>query len=363
MTAEQIITVLYARIGRPAPRFLWFDDPLSCFVACCVLPALSPRGSCGFSWSQPWEEYFAALAFKRPVQGQIPSNLWSSLDSHLQGALRTSIQRRRLRHRAGLEFWKQLGGAFWGHIEQMRAAVTEAPNELDGRLGDRLSVHLCNFGLGVDPMSHFRMNRIEAQVKGFWGGAVEGGFRPHEPDEPRAPPAARLDALQRACGWWYPCERAVICSTLPRRIHVDTNHALHNQRGPAVEFSRWDKVYAWHGTPVFAEWIEQRETLDPSVALHWPNLAERRAAAEIIGWAKVIDRVPKRVIDADRDPQIGTLLECDLPGSRPERFLRVRCGTGREFALSVPREATTARQANAWTYGLHTTEYQLEARS
>src|SRR4029077_13528619 len=125
----------------------------------------------------------------------------------------------RLQHRAGHDFWKQLERAFWSHIEQVRGTVTEEPNELDGRLGDRLCAHLRNFGHGFDATSRFRMNRIEAQVKGFWGGAVEGGLGPREP---HGPSAARLDALQRACGWWYPCERAVICSVRPRRIHVDT---------------------------------------------------------------------------------------------------------------------------------------------
>ena len=45
------------------------------------------------------------------------------------------------------------------------------------------------------------------------------------------------------------------------------------------------------------------------------------------------------------------------------RFLRVRCGTGRSFVLPVPREVHTARQANAWTYGLSESEYAPEVRT
>jgi hypothetical protein len=43
--------------------------------------------------------------------------------------------------------------------------------------------------------------------------------------------------------------------------------------------------------------------------------------------------------------------------------LRVRCGTGREFVLAVPPTVLSAREANAWTYGLSPEEYQLEARA
>jgi hypothetical protein len=54
-------------------------------------------------------------------------------------------------------------------------------------------------------------------------------------------------------------------------------------------------------------------------------------------------------VDVDA-PHIGTLLEADLPDAGKARFLRVRCGTAREFVLSVPVEMKTAKEANAWTY-------------
>jgi hypothetical protein len=35
----------------------------------------------------------------------------------------------------------------------------------------------------------------------------------------------------------------------------------------------------------------------------------------------------------------------------------------RDFVLSVPRETTTAREANAWTYGLSSDQYKPEVRT
>ena len=49
---------------------------------------------------------------------------------------------------------------------------------------------------------------------------------------------------------------------------------------------------------------------------------------------------------------IGTLLEVNLPDIGKEKFLKVLCGTGREFAIPVPPFMKTALEANAWTYGL-----------
>ena len=58
-----------------------------------------------------------------------------------------------------------------------------------------------------------------------------------------------------------------------------------------------------------------------------------------------------KTIEKDEDPTIGELVEVTIEGGR-ERFLRVLCGTGREFALPVPPDMQTALQANAWTYGI-----------
>lgn len=127
---------------------------------------------------------------------------------------------------------------------------------------------------------------------------------------------------------------------------------LHHAKGPAIESRDGFKVYAWHGTRVPAEWIEQGEQLDPVKILTHTNVEQRRAGAEIVGWKNVLAKLQPRVIDRDHDPQIGTLLEVDLPDAPNERFLQVCCGTGREFVLPVPREYNTAPEANAATYNV-----------
>jgi hypothetical protein len=137
-------------------------------------------------------------------------------------------------------------------------------------------------------------------------------------------------------------------------VHLarDERGRLHCETRGAIEYSDGWGVYAWHGTRVPEAWIKERAKLDPTIALTWPNIEQRRCAAEIIGWARVLQRLDTKVINTSRDPAIGTLLEVNLPDAGPARFLRVRCGTGREFVLPVPVEMRTALEANAWGYDI-----------
>ncbi|MCC8949326.1 hypothetical protein H8A97_30545 [Bradyrhizobium sp. Arg62] len=65
-----------------------------------------------------------------------------------------------------------------------------------------------------------------------------------------------------------------------------------------------------------------------------------------------------KTIDRDPDPQIGELVEVKLPDLREKaKFLRVRCGTGREFAIGIPPHITKALDAQAWIVGLEPSDF------
>jgi hypothetical protein len=98
------------------------------------------------------------------------------------------------------------------------------------------------------------------------------------------------------------------------------------------------------------EWLLRKEMLTAQTALTWRNTEQRRAAAEILGWKHILAELKPKTIDKDPDPQIGELLEVDLPDAPGSRFVRVMCGTKREFVLAVPQEMKTALQAQAWMW-------------
>lgn len=147
-------------------------------------------------------------------------------------------------------------------------------------------------------------------------------------------------------------EEFCIVSDFPTVLKVDAENRPHCENGPSHQWADGWSIYHWHGVKVPAEWVEDKASLSAKTALTWENIEQRRAACEIVGWARILKELKAKVIDADGDPEIGTLLEVDLPGSGKERFIRVVCGTGREFALPVPPTTKTAIEGNMWTYGL-----------
>jgi len=168
-------------------------------------------------------------------------------------------------------------------------------------------------------------------------------------------------AFEAGLGYVITLGELIIGVCLPEAYRDDQNR-IHRETGPAIVWGDIRQCW-WHGTKVPSEWIEDTDNVDSKLALNHPNIEERRALCEILGWDKIIKQLNPVSIDKDEDPEIGELLEVDLPDSGKERFLKVLCGTGRTFVIPVPREMKTANQANASTYGLDITEFNPEIRT
>lgn len=166
---------------------------------------------------------------------------------------------------------------------------------------------------------------------------------------------AKLDGLielAKHCGWVSFYDDCVVFQDRPVSVKFDEQRRTHSETGPAILYGDGFGVYIWHGVRIPAEWIEKKSELTAKTALTWPNIEQRRCACEILGWSKILDELEGKVIDEDGDPEIGTLLEVSIPEIGREKFLKVKCGTGRIFALPVPPNMKTALEANAWTYNI-----------
>ena len=155
-----------------------------------------------------------------------------------------------------------------------------------------------------------------------------------------------------------------LVSDFPAILRVDAQHRPHCADGPSHRWRDGWSLYHWHGVAVPREWIEERDGVDVRAVLADRNVERRRAGMEIVGWNKALAALHATTVDADPNPEIGTLLRCDLPDAPGSLFLRVRCGTGREFVLPVPEDVKTAAEANAWTYGLTSSQlrtYQVRS--
>ena len=167
------------------------------------------------------------------------------------------------------------------------------------------------------------------------------------------------ETICKSCGWVWWGEKVCVIIDRPEVIKMNDQNVLHGEDGPAIRYTDGWSVYSWNGTRVPSEWIENRADMDPRIALTWENIEQRRCAAEIVGWHNVLDQLDAKVIDEDGDPEIGTLLEVNLPDIGKERFLKVQCGTGRTFALPVPPEMKTALEAQSWTWGIKKDDFKI----
>lgn len=156
-------------------------------------------------------------------------------------------------------------------------------------------------------------------------------------------------------------DKAAFLIRRPSIVKRDEQLRQHCADGPAFSFRDGACLYFWHGTAIPQAWIEDIGSVPVDTAITHPNVEQRRVLCEIMGWGKVLDKLGAKVVDED-DPEIGVLLEATVADEKA-RFLRVRCGTGRDFVLSVPVEMKTALEANAWTYDLGPEDFKIEVRT
>jgi len=173
-----------------------------------------------------------------------------------------------------------------------------------------------------------------------------------------------LIEMAQVCGWWSPYKNVAAFQDRPSVIKFDDQDRLHCPDGPVITYPGGVlNIYAWHGVLIPAAWI-QNKLPSAAEALALENIEQRRACCEMIGWATILEELDSVVINDSNDPQIGKLLEVEIPDSGKERFLIVTCGTGREgIAIPVPPELTTALEAGAWTYGVAPEDYHPEVRT
>jgi hypothetical protein len=173
--------------------------------------------------------------------------------------------------------------------------------------------------------------------------------------------------LAQSAGWCWPGKHVVVVSDRPEMLKRDDLGRTHSAVGPAVRYRDGWSVYAWHDVIVPADWIERPSEVDPKLALTHRNISERTALCQILGWDKVLKQLKHTVVDADPDPQIGTLISVNLPDSPGTRFLTVRGpgagGPDAQHVLGVPREMRSAREANAWTYRLSPDTFNILRRT
>ena len=284
--AEQAIRLMYQAGGcEPPPKIVWCTSPLASALTRSIARQLQ----------------------KDSIRDSVGDSVWGSVSDSVWGSIRDSV---------GASVWGSVGDSVGASVgDSIRGSVRDSVRASVYGQHDAgwLSFYRFFQDIGLDSET--------AKLKGLW-------------------------MLCESAGWALPHENICWVSERTSSLHFDDAGRLHCEDGPAVSYPDGWGAHCWHGTNIPAGWVDKPPAAKD--ALTWQNMEQRRAACEIVGWVNILEQLDAKTIDAHKNPMVGELLEVNLPDVGQERFLRVKCGTNRLFALPVPPDMDTAENAQRW---------------
>jgi hypothetical protein len=125
---------------------------------------------------------------------------------------------------------------------------------------------------------------------------------------------------------------------------------LHNDKGKSVRFRSGWGLWTIEGTPVNEQIVMRPETQTVEQIDKEANQDVRSIRIERFGWPRYIRESGAACIDG-RDNAIEGTIEALYRCQDGSCRLVVTCPTGRVFALGVPGNVETCRQAQHWLAG------------
>ncbi|MCC3405320.1 MAG: hypothetical protein JGK17_06935 [Microcoleus sp. PH2017_10_PVI_O_A] len=170
-----------------------------------------------------------------------------------------------------------------------------------------------------------------------------------------------LQSFTTQCGWIFPYEKICIVCDRPRILSFDSQHRLHAEGGPAIQFADGYSIYSYHGVTLPEKYgkLHPREW-QPQWLLEEENAELRRVLIQGIGY----DRIARELAAVELDTwQEYTLLKIDTNFDvEPIYLLKMTCpSTGFIHALRVPPDINSAREAIRWTnWGVDPEEFSVQ---
>ena len=342
--AEAGVRLAYEVAGLKAPTiFIWLDSPHAGAIGAALLANGSKFGA--QVWDQVGDQVGAQVGDQ--VGAQVGDQVWDQVRDQVWDQVRAQV-RAQVGAQVGDQVWDQVGAQVGDQVWD------QVWDQVGAQVGDQVRAQVWD-QVG-DQVNRAAYGQHDANWLAFYEffGSVTGLTCVN--------PLRGMNEIAQSCGWWWPFERAVILTERPSEIHRDDANRLHGEKRPALLYRDGFAIWSWHGVRVPEAWIMGKPPT-AAEALTWPNMEQRRAACELVGWHNILRELKAKTIQKDADPEVGELLEVNIPDIGKERFLRVRCGTGREFAIPVPPTMRSALEANAWTYGVDPVDYKPEVRT
>jgi hypothetical protein len=316
---EKAIAMIYRAGGLEPPKeIVWCGSPLSQGFAHAIMQNNKLGASVGESvWASVRASVWASVgeSVRASVGESVRASVWASVGESVRASVWESV-------------WDSVGESV---RESVRASVWESV---------RASVGESIYG------------QHEAGWLSFYSFFKEVAGLDAETD--------KLDGLlqlSQSAGWVIPCANICWVSERQNIMARDDQGLLHSVVGPALAYPDGWEIYAVHGVRVRENWITQTNYLTAADVFKERTAEVRRAGCELIGWDRVLSGIDARLIDEDGDEFVGTLYEGQIPGAERCGFLKVRCGTGRQFVIPVESGLGSAMAAQAWIQNVRPSEW------
>jgi hypothetical protein len=341
--AEETVKSAYSAIGLKAPEIIFVDRPYE--AADLILSRVD----------NPSSELRSQ--FERKLRSQLEKQLRGYLGSQLESELQSELQTQR-----SARLYTQLQTQMWeAHRNYLAGFIaSELPPE---EVFNEPSRDFYWQRLGRELFSNCIQPVLWAAYGSFLDFCISVLNLPHS----YARNWIVFQSIVRDCGLIYPYDKVCIVCEKPIALSVDSNHRLHAEGKPAVQFADGVSIYAYHGV-ILPEWYGRLhpDQWQSKWVLKEQNAEVRRALIQGITYDRICQELAVRELDSSQE---YTLLSIEFDddfdwvgNAKPVYLLKMTCpSTGHIHALRVPPNVRSAQEAIRWVnWGTDPEEFSVQ---
>jgi len=327
--AAETIKSAYSAIGLKAPEIIFVDRPYE--AADLILSRFDTPSS--------------------ELRSQFETKLRSQLEKQLRGYLRGQLEselQNQLQTQRSARLYTQLQTQLW------EAQREHLAREIGSTLPPQQSIDPWTGEINWQPLRKQVNNCIQPELWAGYGSLLDFCISVLNLPHSYARNWIVFQSIVRDCGWIYPYDKVCILCEKPIALSADSNHRLHAEETPAVQFADGVSIYAYHGV-ILPEWYG---SLHPHQwqskwVLKEQNAEVRRALIQGITYDRICQELAVRELDSWQE---YTLLSIEFDddfsirgNAKPVYLLKMTCpSTGHIHALRVPPNVRSALEAIRW---------------
>jgi hypothetical protein len=325
--AEETVKSAYSAIGLKAPEIIFVDRPYEAadlIVSRLDNPSSELRSQFETKLRSPLEKQLRGY-----LRGQLESELQSQLQTKLEARLYTQLQR-------------QLWEAHREHLVREIASKLPPQQSIDPWTGE----------INWQTLRKQVNNCIQPELWAAYGSFLDFCISVLNLPHSYGRNWIVFQSIVRDCGWIYPYDKVCIVCEKPIALSVDSNHRLHAEGTPAVQFADGVSIYAYHGV-ILPEWYGRLhpDQWQSKWVLKEQNAEVRRALIQGITYDRICQELAVTELDSWQE---YTLLSIEFDddfdwvgNAKPVYLLKMTCpSTGFIHALRVPPNVRSSSRAS-----------------